>query len=107
WDFLVRLPEEYRAGWIAAIERVEKIADPCGAPNVAPLHFRQAELAALDHSDELLNGSFSFCHREVTFLSNPRLLIRIAPGQPEDPPQSLRRLPPGRGGWRCLRGTRP
>ncbi len=64
-DIFFRLPQEYCTRRVAAIKRIEQVANPSRAPNVAALHFRQAQLAAFDHPHQLFDRGFSHRHRRL------------------------------------------
>jgi hypothetical protein len=55
-DVLAGFPQKDCSGGVASIEGIEEVAHTGGSPDVAALHFGEAELPAFDHADELVDG---------------------------------------------------
>jgi hypothetical protein len=64
-DGLIGFPDQDGARGIAAIEGIEEIANAGGTSGIAPLHFRQPQLTALDLADEFFDSGFCFGHGQL------------------------------------------
>lgn len=58
----IRFPKQDGARRIAAIQRVQQIAHSRGTPHILALHFRQAQLATLNHGYQFFNACFGLGH---------------------------------------------
>src|SRR5438128_285180 len=62
----IGFPDKNCSRWVAAVQRVEEVADPRCRPNVSALKFGESELSLVNHVNEFADADVNLRHLPST-----------------------------------------